>query len=491
MREMSGKKKYGERFSPKLRESIISVALIAIISGCSSIDKSVSKSESDLWIPPKREEVSKQNQLKNYTIPDVSEILNNLQSKLDLPMLLDIAFENSPMTKKSWQEARIAAARNGKAASVFFPRVTVGGFARDAEVKIPGSQSHTTSYAPTIEIQYSIFQFGGHAKSAAAAKDLLYAANYQHNRELQTLARDVQKCYFLLSSAESAVDAANRNLDDAFVAYDSAFVKHQTGLASVQDFLRAKANRARAEFELENAMASVEVARANLARTIGVRVSDSLQITCNADENDIKDFDADIQSLIDETLKTRQDVLALHSIVKASKSTSVASFSKLAPELLLTGSGSRVFYRDIPGKFNNFTIGAAVQWTVFDGFYNVYDIVESRAKIKQAEQALRQLKLAIASDVWAKYHAFRSAIRQLNSARNYEQLAQESFDSVVISYTNGLSSFNDLMAAQTQLAISRQETVMSRNNLSMAIVDLGHTVGITNFEHGTQKYEDF
>jgi outer membrane protein TolC len=466
--------------------------LLASIFGCSSIDKNVSKSASVFWIPPKKEEISNRKQFKNYAIADAGEILNDTHMELDLPMLLDIAFENNPATQRSWQEARIAAARSGKAASIFFPRVVLSGAVSKGEVNAPGApKNRATTFAPAIELQYSLFQFGGHAKSAAAAKELLYAANYQHNRALQTMAHDVQKHYFALDSAQSSVEVAQRNLDDAFVTYDSAFIKHHAGLASLQDFLRAKANRARAEFELENAKSSVEAARANLANVIGVRISDNLQIAHDGDENDIKDFDANIQSLIEETLETRQDVLALHAAIRSSRNAAWVSLSKVAPELVLSGSGSRMFYKNISGKFDNFTLGVALQWTVFDGFYSAYDIAESRAKIKQAEQALRQLKIAVAADVWSKYHAFKSAIRQLHAARNYQQSAQESFDSVIVSYENGLSSFSDLMSAQAQLATARQQTVVSGNNLSLAVVDLAYSVGVANFEHKSKEYESF
>ena len=312
---------------------------------------------------------------------------------------------------------------------------------------------------------------------------MLYAANYQHNRALQTLAHEVQKCYFALDSAECAVEATQKNLDDALVAYDVAFLRNQSGLSNVQDFLQAKANKARAEFEIEDAKSRVETARANLANAIGIRVSSNLRIARSSDDEGIKNFDVNIHDLVGETVRTRSDILAAHSIVAARKDGIWTSYSKLAPELVIGASGSRKYYEGVSGGFNNFNIYAALRWTVFDGFNNVYDIVESKAKLKQAEQDLRQLELAVASDVWSKYHAFESAMRQLHASKNYEQVAQESFDSAVIAYDNGLSPFGDLMAAQAQLASARQKTIQSKNNLSLAVIDLAYAVGIVNFDY--------
>jgi outer membrane protein TolC len=464
---------------------ILPLVFSVFLGGCVQIHRDVARSSGDSWTPPPREERAKREQFRKDSSAGIVSSLSAPwvapDAELDLPMLEDIAFENSPTTKKSWQAARIAAAQAGKAASIFFPRVVIGGIVEKAEGNTLQTRSHTVTFYPTVEAQCSIFQFGGHTKSAETARQLLYAANYQHNRALQTLAHDVQRCYFILDSAESAVEASQRNLNDALTAYDAAFVKNQTGLSNIQDYLQAKANRSRAEFELENAKALVELARANLAKVIGVEICGGLRIARSNEEDSIGDFEVNIEKLIFETMQTRQDILAAHSIVAAKKNALWATSSKLLPELVIGGSGSRKFYRHNHGSFDNFTIYASLRWTVFDGLNNIYDMIEAKARVKQAEQDLKQLKLTVASEVWAKYHAFKSAIKQLSAARNYEQSAQESFDSIVISYKNGLSSFNDLMSAQTQLSSARQRTVDSKNNLSLTIVDLAYMVGIENF----------
>jgi outer membrane protein TolC len=475
------------------------VVLSIVATGCSSVDNDVAKSADKFWVSPtsevteKKEIPAKNEQCKecgNFIKPpecaSVPKPLDLVGKKLDIPMLFDIAFENSPVTRKSWHGARIAAAQSGKAASVFFPRVTISGVGEKVESNSPpGVKNAATDFYPAIEVQYSIFQFGGHKKSADAAKQLLYAANYQHNRALQTLARDVQRCYFALDSAECDVEASQRNLDDASAAYDASFVRNQTGLSNVQDFLQARAAKAKAEFDLENAKSRVESARANLANIIGIPVSDALQIARSNMDIDVKDFVADVQELIDQTLRTRDDVLALQAILESRKDATWTATSKVAPELVIGASANRKYYKDFNGGFNNHQVHMALRWTVFDGFNNVYDIIESKEKLKQAEQDLRQLKLGVATEVWSKYHAFKAALRQLSAAKNYEHVAGESFDASAISYKNGLSSFNDLMTAQTQLAQARQQTVAAKNNLAMAVVDLAYVVGVTNFEGGS------
>lgn len=465
-----------------LYKSVIYSLVGVFCVGCAEIDTSVSKTSTQFWTPPSKEINAKQKQCDKLLNSDNSaSILNG--EKADLPMLINLAFENSPSTQRTWQSAKIAAAQSGQANSIFFPNIVVSGTAARTEQNTPASRSLATTFYPAVELQYSLFQFGGHKKHADAAKQLLYSANYQHNRELQKLAHEVQTKYFMLDSAENAIEASQRNLEDALVAYDAAFVRHQAGLSNIQDYLQAKANKTKAEYDLENTYAKLESARAQLAKTVGISVSNDFQIQRSGDYSDINDFEVDINELIIGALQTRQDLMSQHSVVQSKKDSVKVSTSKLLPELVIGGNGNKTHYHHPSGNYDNFNIYATLQWKLFDGFNNIYEIAEARARARQAECELKQLSLDIASDVWSNYHTFKSALKELNAARNYEQAAQESFDSVVIAYKNGLSSFNDLMTAQNQLAIARNQTISSKNNLSLSIVDLAYALGIINFDY--------
>ena len=94
--------------------------LCFIFSGCSTSNAGVSSSSKDTWSPPNAEVDNKCSQIARFEKKnDDADILKD-GVKLDLPMLLDLAFENSTATKKSWQAAKIAAAQSGRAYSVFF-----------------------------------------------------------------------------------------------------------------------------------------------------------------------------------------------------------------------------------------------------------------------------------------------------------------------------------------------------------------------------------
>ena len=72
--------------------------LYFICSGCSTSNAGVSSSSKDTWSPPNAEVDNKRSQIARFEKKnDDADILKD-DIKLDLPMLLDLAFENSTAT---------------------------------------------------------------------------------------------------------------------------------------------------------------------------------------------------------------------------------------------------------------------------------------------------------------------------------------------------------------------------------------------------------
>jgi outer membrane protein len=401
---------------------------------------------------------------------------------LDLSMLIDIALENNPETKRSWHLARVAMAHVGQANSTFYPTVVVSGRVERAEnnsfvSKTSRQKTVTTSYYPGIEIHYSLFQFGAGKDIAEAAKQALYAANCQYDRTIQTVIHNVQKAYFSLCSAESTVLSNEHNLNDATVAYESAFMRHQSGLISIQEYLQAKANKSQAEFELEQSRSTVESARSALANAIGVKVSKSISVLHPVIPQNVSDVDRSIDAIMDEVVRTRPDIAAAYANVRAHGYLVHSIRGKIWPELVIGGSVNRKKHVGASGIFNNFNVFAGFTWKIFDGLNNIYSILEVKETLEVARQELRAAEILAQTEVWTNYFAFKSANKQLQAARMFEQSAMESFDAMVASFGSGLCKFTDLVSAQTCLANARRQRIISENNLLMSLSDLAYSTG--------------
>lgn len=461
----------------------MSLVLSPLFNGCAVIDRSVAPESGKEWVPcgsaPRYKSSS------DVLIGRGKAGLLIGKTQLDLPMLMDIAFENSPDTRKAWEIAKVAAAKQGEANSAFFPKVGIS-YTFDRSVAWSNTKAQD-SYVlnkisghgnyPTLELAMSIFKFGAHVNSANAAKQALYAANYQYNRSLQTLMYQIQISYFNLVSAKSMVLASEKNLEDARCSCESAEIQFKSGLGSMQDLLQSRAGFSQAQFDMEKSLADVESARANLAKIMGVKVGSNIEIYESADYDISDNFVADIDNLIDDSLKTRPDILSAYSELLSKQASANQTKGEFLPELIVGFAGNSKKYTGHSGRSEDYQAYVRLEWQIFNGFYDTYRILEAKAAKEKARQELRSIEISAAADIWTKYHSFKSSIKQYEAAQNLLKASQESFDAMNIAYKNGLSKFNDLLATQSQLSKARTSFVSAKNHFFSSIVELSYATG--------------
>jgi outer membrane protein TolC len=410
------------------------------------------------------------------------EIIFTCDHDLDLYELLDLAFNRNPSTRLAWHQITFALAQKTKADSAFYPHVTaslnagrseqLGG--KSADGKHLATSIASTVY-PQLEINYSLFKFGAHRESSAAALRALRAANFQFNHALQQVAYRVNLAYFGLNAAIAIVRASEQNLEDAKVAFDAAENRYQSGLASRQDLLKAQAAYSAAVFELENSRSAVESARARLAQAIGVRVSDQLRVMTDGEE-EVPDMGG-VERLIGKALELRQDMRAKEEALEAKKHNLNARQCDRYPEVVAGVKASRKKVQHVPGMYNNFEAYVGLKWDIFDGYLKMADQLMAHEEMKIAGQQLKAQAIDISSEVWEHFYALKSAVQKLGSAKEAEHSALEAFRYTREAYASGLSSFTDLSTSQSALSNARKQLIFAKNDLSVSRVKLAYCAG--------------
>ncbi|MDR1303055.1 MAG: TolC family protein [Puniceicoccales bacterium] len=410
------------------------------------------------------------------------EIFFTCDHDLDLYELLDLAFDRNPSTRVAWHQITSALAQKTKADSAFYPHVAASlnaGRSEQLGGKGPDGKHLTTSIAstvyPQVEISYSLFKFGAHRESSAAALGALKAANFQFNHALQQVAYRVNLAYFGLNAAIAIVRASEQNLEDAKVALDAAKNRHQSGLASKQDSLKAQAAYSAAAFELEHSRSAVESARARLAQAIGIRVSDQLRVVADGGE-EIPDLGS-VERLIGEALELRQDMWAKREALEAKRHNLNARQCDRYPEVVAGLRASRKKVQHVPGMYNNFEAYVGLKWDIFDGHLKMAEQLMAHEDMKIAGQQLKAQAVDIASEVWEYFYALKSAVQKLGSAEEAERSALEAFRYTREAYGSGLSSFTDLSTSQSALSNARKQLIFAKNDLSVSRVNLAYCAG--------------
>jgi outer membrane protein len=411
--------------------------------------------------------------------PDVSR-------PLALAELADMALRNNPATRKTWSDARAAAAQVEQVQGYFMPTIngtaTVGHQYTSAE-----PDTYDQDYwkvAPGLQLSYLIFNFGGGRRAAVQqAMQTVYAANFAFNRSIQDVLLAVETAYYGVVSAQAGIVAAEANVKDAKTALEAAQERLNAGMGTQLDVLQTQAAYDQSLYALANVQGLFQIARGRLSQAVGLPADAALQTA--APTNDVPQALAtlDMQRLIDEALDRRPDVAALRATAAAKEASVRVAGSPLWPSLYLNSTLSRDYFevgtgQNLQDRDWSFAAGLSLQWTLFDGFLTrgaqrvaMEQLESTRAEVAQAE-------LAASADVWTRFHSYETALQKYQFSDAYLKSASALYDLALESYKGGLKSILDLLTAENQLAEARRQHVVSQLEAFIALANLAHATGL-------------
>ena len=194
-----------------------------------------------------------------------------------LAELVDLAEEHNPETRVAWETARAQMAALGVARSELYPTVAALALSQTnrSEVLLASQFYRQTvqAFDGELDLNYTIFDFGGRAGRIAAARADLLAANFAFNDTHRKIIYEVTEAYDRLLNAAGQVVAARASLKNALAVQQAAEDRLNNGLATLPDVLEARSAAAQAQYDLQAALGVEKNTRGDLATALGDRKS--------------------------------------------------------------------------------------------------------------------------------------------------------------------------------------------------------------------------
>jgi outer membrane protein TolC len=373
-----------------------------------------------------------------------------------------------------------ARADEGRARSAFYPEIDLeAGISREEQGSSRGRSAFAeTLYRGAVRLSYPLVDFGdGRRNRLLAARRALEARELRYNRRLQDLVLEVQRAYFAVQRRKADLAAAEETVKEARTTWEATRRLREAGSATVQELFQARARFEETRFERETEAAGLEEARANLAERIGVRVSGELRTV----EPRAVRFDAatleSVDRLMERARRYRADRLALRAEAEAARRLREAAAGDYWPRLVLGGLGElERLERDRSEELADFRVGVALQWPVFRGFARDAEGLRRRAEAEEAEARLEQREIAIAGEVWTRFHQVESARRRIDAANARLEAAEKSTEFTRRTFDLGQSDLLHLLSVQRDLAEARSQVIEANASLAVALAELRHAV---------------
>jgi len=455
------------------------VFTVFFISGCRTLK--APKSPTEPWIPPKWEKTTKSPD-KVWNLIRQEEI--GYGELLTLADLINVAFINSPSVRDTYEAARAREAETKQAESGYYPQAAISGdLTRQKKVAtLPLENTNNYNYSPKAVITFLVLDLGGRDAARREATQNVLSANFEFNQSIQDLIFDTAKAYYDFYSAQANLEAKKADVKDAFTALDAAERKFASGLVSKLDMLQAKSNYEESLYYLEDAKGTVLTSRGDLAEVLGLAADVSFEIAAPDKASSGNLTSENISSLIESALKTRPDIAAARSDLRAKQEAVKVANSNLWPTLNVTGSAEKRWYRycgneETNWQYCDYTGYFSFNWDIFDGFNKYAKRLEAQAKMKEEREKLKQSELSASSDVWTKYYDLKTAVKKLVFSKAFLTSSQASHELAMDGYKAGIKSILDLLEAQSKLQEARSKLVTSQKDVFVSNAGLARAMG--------------
>jgi len=440
---------------------------------------------------------------REQEIEDDAKDLRNYRFTMDpaktysLAELVDLAEAHNPQTRLAWERARAQAAALGIARSELYPTLAAVALSHLNRAEILFG---TTFYTQTTEalqlvldLNYTVFDFGARSGRIATARAEVLATDFGFNDTHRNVIYQVEQAYYRLLNASGQEDAARASLSNAQAVQQAAEDRLKHGLATLPDVLEARSATAQAEYELQAVLGAEEIARGDLATTLGTsptattHVQPLKQIPIPESISDTAD------QAIRRAFQERPDLMQQVAEIRSANARVKEARAALYPTLnvsatpnaqLLYGSQQTLPWIHTAGFYGG--LGATFTWTLFDGGARRSNLARAQANVHAAEASADITRDQVADEVWAAYTNLNTAFRERQAAVALLEAASQSYAAALESYNYGVRNLLDVTAAQRTLSQAQSTDVLARTQVLTALADLAFRTG-DSIQTGARK----
>jgi outer membrane protein TolC len=315
----------------------------------------------------------------------------------------------------------------------------------------------------------------------SAAQDLTYAASHAYY--------DVLLNQHLLEISADAVRSAQAHLE-------SVKQKRQGGVASDFDVLRAEVELSNFQAELIRNKNTINVAKANLLKVMGVSQDSDVTLSDGLAYALLK---VPMEEAVETAYRNRPDLFGREFNIKYQKELLKVVQSRYWP--IISGYYDKTWSK--PDPHNRMLIEWGRAWDVgvmatlpiFDGFAREGEVVQQKARLKQARIDLIDAEETTLFELTKAQLSIEDAEEFVDSQRLNLTRAQEGLRLAEVGYKEGTNTQVEMIDAQAALTTARANYYQAIYLHIIAKLDLQKAMGtlmtfeVPASETGTKNYE--
>jgi len=417
-----------------------------------------------------------------------------LPRPLTLPQALSYALGHNPGLRLVREQLAEQEGVLLEASARRLPEIGVGSSYTYAEPRqfegIPGfafvPMPNPNAWQVGVAIRQVIFSGGGTAARVHSAAERLEAARDVMAGAVNRTIYAVEEGFFDVLLAREQIHVQAEAVQVLEREAEQARVRRKAGTGSDFDVLRANVAVANARPALVRAKNAYR-ARQDALRTV---------LGADATPDDDGETDLDVQGqlavpslalgladAIRAARAHRPELLADERLIAADRDNVKLARSGSRPQVSLVGGYSlrKASYATSFGEtLNGLTVGAQVDWSIFDGKATQARVKQASARVAQATAARDELVLQIDLEVRNAHRAVTEAADLLASAQKNIEEAAESLRMAQARLAAGTANQLDVLTAQSALTESRSNLSQAQHDYAVSAARLLQATGTSS-----------
>jgi len=297
----------------------------------------------------------------------------------------------------------------------------------------------------------------------------------------ESISVNIYKVYYQLVVSKTQMAQLDANILRAQKLLNDTKALYENGFQEKLDVDKSTVQLANLQTQKQSTQTSIDNGYLGLKYLLGMPLKDSLILTDNFTEEDLK------SGVLDDTAYSydnRNDYQGLQISKKLGEYNVKKYKYSYLPTASINGAYQKNAYSNTYDVFSKsgswFTTsyaGLSVNVPIFSGFAKDANLQKARLQLQQTQNQIEYLKISIDNDVAQAQNKFRTAILTVDFQKQNMVLAESVYNQTKKKYESGLASNTDITNVQTDLITAQTNYINALYDAVLAKVDYQKAVG--------------
>ncbi len=297
----------------------------------------------------------------------------------------------------------------------------------------------------------------------------------------ETISVNIYKVYYQLVVSKTQMAQLDANIARSQKLLNDTKALYENGFQEKLDVDKSTVQLANLQTQKQSTQTTIDNGYLGLKYLLGIPIKDSLALTDNFTEDDLKNGVLDDTAYRYENRNDYQELEISKRLgeynIKRYKYSYLPTASINAYYQKNAYSNTYDFFSKSGTWFTTSYAGLSINVPIFSGFAKDANVQKARLQLQQTQNQIENLKISIDNDVAQAQNRFRTAILTVDFQKKNMALAESVYNQTKKKYESGLASNTDITNVQTDLITAQTNYINALYDAVLAKVDYQKAIG--------------